>query len=87
MSQPAVSQPPPSEGWVNILDRIEARLDEATAAADLRAARLPLPSETSIVAEQRTELTGIAARILDLQERAARSQAARRRRGPHAGCG
>jgi hypothetical protein len=75
MSKPAVAQPPPSEGWVNILDRIEARLDEALGAADLRAASLPLPSETPIAAAHRMELTGVAERILGLRQRGSRSEA------------
>jgi hypothetical protein len=74
MSQLGVVQPPSSEGWVHILDGIAARLDEGIGAADLRAAGLPLPSETSIAATHRIELYGVAERILGLREREVRSQ-------------
>jgi hypothetical protein len=73
MSTRAVSQPP-SEGWVNILDRVEARLDEAIASTDLRAAKLPAPSETAIAPAYRAELSGVAERIVGLRERMSRSQ-------------
>ena len=74
MAKSAVSQPL-SEEWVAILDTVDARLDEALRAADRRAAALPLPSETSIAAAHRLELSLVAERILRLQERAAESQA------------
>jgi hypothetical protein len=75
MSKPAVYPAALSEQWVSILNTVEARLDDALAAADRRAAALPMPCATSVAATHRMELSLIAERILRLHEHGAQSQA------------
>jgi hypothetical protein len=74
MSNPAspISLP---ETWAKILERIDARLEEAIAAADERAATLPSPGEESPTADRRAELAELAARLGAVSERATRAQA------------
>jgi hypothetical protein len=62
------------EGWQAMLDNIDARLQEAIAAVDARAALLPAVAETA-AAVRREEVTALSARIRLLAQRATDSQA------------
>jgi hypothetical protein len=72
---PEYAPPPPAlpDGWQAMLDNIDARLHEAIAAVDARAALLPAVAETAS-ASRHQELTALSERIASLAERAAQTQ-------------
>ena len=70
-----VAPPTLPAGWEAILDNIAARLEEAIAAVDARAALLPSPTDEPASLARHGERTALAARAEGLAERAAHATA------------
>src|SRR6202035_3796976 len=75
MSESTGVPSPLPEGWLAMLDAIDARLLEAIGAADLRASRLALSEGGSASESRKGEWADLAGHLRALQESAARAQA------------
>jgi hypothetical protein len=71
----AATQPALPDGWEAILDNIAARLQEAVAAADARAALLPSANDEPASVARRGELAALADRAQGLGQRVAQAVA------------